>query len=140
VCEGGIHVNISRTPYTTQYHEKVFTFLHCKKNYQTLLKLSGRYEQQFQENAAQYPKKTDLWGGHTWRYYTGIITTRKTYAYELRMFGAQPELLIPALEFAHALFDLAPQVVRIDWENLKQHIGRYQRYRNIHKRIKDLRL
>ena len=76
----------------------------------------------------------------SYSFYWGIITTRKTYAYELRMFGAEPGLLIPALEFAHALFDLASQVDQLTITNIKQHIKRWKRYSHIHALIQDLNL
>lgn len=130
---GGIHINISKTAYTRQHHEKVFRFLHNIRNYAFLLSLSKRSVGHFQNNCLQVP-------GGPYSFYFSIITTRKTYAYELRMFGAEPGLLVPALEFAHALFDLAPNVDVLTIANVKDHIKRWKRYSHIHELIQDLNL
>jgi hypothetical protein len=129
---GGIHINISRTRYTNRYYEQVFSFLHNINNYLFLFKLSNRSPEHFDENCRQQP----LYPSN----YLGIITTRKSYAFELRMFGAQPDLLVPALEFAHALFDLASQVNTLTIDNVKNHIKRWKRYSHIHNLITDLNL
>lgn len=130
---GGIHINISKTPYTQRHHTKVFHFLHNTVNFSFLLSLSKRSVNHFRGNCKQTP-------GPYYGYYCGIITARKTYAYELRMFGAEPGLLVPALEFAHALFDLAPQVDVLTIDNVKNHVKRWKRYSHIHKLIQDLNL
>lgn len=127
---GGIHVNISRNDYTNQHRKKVFKFLHHQANYNFLQNLSGRSQNSFSSNSYQN-------GGDFCDYYCGIITTRKTYAYEMRMFKAQEYLLIPALEFCHALFDLAPKVESITIDNLKEHIARWQRYSHINALIEE---
>lgn len=132
--KGGIHINISRTHYTNQHYTKVFSFLHNKNNFVFLQKLSQRTPIHFNNNCVQY---TEAW---MFNYYYGIITTRKTYAFELRMFGAQPDLLVPALEFAHALFDLASKVDELTITNVKEHIKRWKRYSHIHNLITDLNL
>lgn len=130
---GGIHINISRTDYTLRYYQKVFSFLHNTTNYAFLLSLSKRNSNHFNENCRQ---RNHL----NYENYLGIITTRKTYAFELRMFGAQPDLLVPALEFAHALFDLASKVEELTITNVKEHIKRWKRYSHIHNLITDLNL
>lgn len=131
--DGGIHINISKTNYTKTYHNKVFQFLHNTSNFDFLLSLSHRRSNHFTGNARQLPS-------FSYDNYCGIITTRKTYAYELRMFGAEPSLLVPALEFAHALFDLASQVDELTIDNVKAHIKRWRRYSHIHNLIQDLNL
>lgn len=131
--KGGIHINISRTPYTNQHYQKVFSFLHKQNHYSWLLSLSKRNQNHFNQNCRQNP-------AYNYSNYLGIITTRKTYAYEMRMFGAEPDLLVPALEFSHALFDLASQVDELTLNNVKAHIKRWKRYSHIHQLIQDLNL
>lgn len=124
--DGGIHINIARNSYTRAQVEKVFQFLHDLNNREWLLTLSERSESSFSLYSPPRGTNSFNWG----RYY-GIITTRKTYAYEFRMFKAKPHLLIPACEFIHALFDLAPQVEQLTTNNIKTYIERFDRYRSI---------
>lgn len=94
---GGIHVNISKTDFTNAQWPKIKAFLHNPIYYDLLFKLSDRSSQSFGRNARQTLGECEN------RKY-GIITASKSYAYELRMFGAHSDTFLPALEFADALF------------------------------------
>jgi hypothetical protein len=92
--EGGIHINVSRNEFTDAHYKVVFNFLHDPNNFQYLFDLSARTHNSFSLNAVQIPDPTrsrggyDLGPGETgWMSHYGIITKRKRYAYEFRMFG-----------------------------------------------------
>lgn len=120
---GGIHINVSKTPYTNSVYQKVFSFLHHQTNKEWLLLLSKRTESSFNLFS---PCHTD------WKKYYGIITTRKAFAYEFRMFKANPELLIPACEFIHAIFEFAGRTEdSITLDSLIGFIRKYKRYQSI---------
>lgn len=124
INHGGIHINISRTEYTNKHINKVCSFLHNPNNRSWLLVLSGR-------DARSFDLYSPCHGQSNWHQYYGILTTRKSYAYEFRMFKAKPELLIPAAEFIHALFDLAESVEQLTTDNIQKHLDEYDRYRSI---------
>lgn len=107
---GGIHVNISKNNFTNKQAPKVFQFLHNMKHYNLLLKLSTRERETFNEYAGIH-KYRDCEND---RNRFGIITAVKSYAYELRMFGAHHTVFLPSLEFADALFRYAATVDTID--------------------------
>lgn len=115
---GGIHVNISKNEFTNKQWNKVRNFLHNRKYYDTLHKLSDRSLARFNQNAPQ--------GYHTTKY--GIITASKSYAYELRMFGAHTDTFLPALEFADALFRHAASVDEITPDKFFSFIDRSPKY------------
>lgn len=100
---GGIHVNTSKTEFTNKQWPKIKEFLHNPKHYKILFKLSDRTQQTFNHNARQVLKECEY---HKY----GIITASKSYAYELRLFGAHSDTFLPALEFADALFRFAATV------------------------------
>ncbi len=126
---GGIHVNISRTPYTNEHMKKIFEFLHNREYSNFFFELSGRTRESFGGHAFQ----GDWWGS-----YTGIITTRKDYAYEFRLFVAQPNRLYCALEMAHALFSMAPFVDDITQTSFTEYVRSKPKYKHIYALIKSL--
>lgn len=123
---GGIHVNVNRNEYTTSVYKKVFTFLHNPANEAWLMALSGRENRSFKLFS---PCNVE----NDWDHYYGIITTRKTFAFEFRMFRANPELLIPANEFIHALFELAGRIeTELTTENVLNFLSSFKRYASIY--------
>lgn len=132
--DGGIHVNISKTEFTNKQWPKVKKFLHNKRNYRLLLQLSDRQQQKFDLNAPQNLITCEF------RKY-GIITASKTYAYELRMFGAHSDTFLPALEFADALFRFAATVERITPDGFFTWVDQHKKYQilsaYIHQKLSD---
>ena len=92
---GGIHVNIS--PINAVFHKRCLNFLMgCNEDF--LLNLSGRSYDSFVK-FSRIDHQTSL--------YYHILSTRKQYAYEFRMFAANSYLVKPAIQMAHAMFSLA---------------------------------
>jgi hypothetical protein len=129
--EGGIHINVSRNTFTERSHNKVFSFLHDPKNYDALFKMSKRSKDRWQNFCQQQPSSF-------YNQYYGIITSRKVFAFELRMFAAHPNLLIPAMEVADSLFRLAPQLDSdLTFDAWEQFTRNNPRYKGAHKLIHD---
>lgn len=118
---GGIHVNISKTDFTNKQWPKIKAFLHNPTHYNLLFKLSDRSSQSFNHNARQA-----LIGCESHKY--GIITASKSYAYELRMFGAHSDTFLPALEFADALFRYAATVDAITPDEFFSWVDQHKKY------------
>lgn len=131
---GGIHINISKTAFTAKQWPKVKEFLHNTKNYHLLFQLSDRQQQKFNLNAPQ-----NLITCEFSKY--GIITATKTYAYELRMFGAHSNTFLPALEFADALFRFAATVKIITPDGFFTWVDQHKKYQilsaYIHQKLAD---
>ena len=122
---GGIHVNISKNEFTKKVWPKVKDFLHNRKYYKLLFSLSDRSPRSFDLNACQ---------GST-EFHTGIITASKSYAYELRMFGAHTDTFFPALEFADAVFRFADIVDTIIPDDFFAWIDKQPKYAELSKYI-----
>lgn len=118
---GGIHVNISKTDFTNAQWPKIKAFLHNPNHYNLLFKLSDRSSQSFGCNARQTLSECEN------RKY-GIITASKSYAYELRMFGAHSDTFLPALEFADALFRYAATVDAITPDEFFSWVDQHKKY------------
>lgn len=118
---GGIHVNISKNEFTNKQWDKVKNFLHNHKYYKVLYKLSDRSKYSFEENAPQQINYCE-------HYKYGIITACKSYAYELRMFGAHSDTFLPALEFADALFRYAATVDIITPDGFFSWVDQHKKY------------
>lgn len=131
---GGIHVNISKTEFTNKQWPKIKKFLHNLRHYKILLKLSDRTQQSFNHNAQQALKECE------YNKY-GIITASKSYAYELRLFGAHSDTFLPALEFADALFRFAATVEIITPDGFFTWVDQHKKYQilsaYIHQKLSD---
>lgn len=124
---GGIHVNISKNAFTKAQWSKVQHFMHDKTHFVTFHKLSNRTHQQFRSYAPQL----GYVGGEKY----GIITAQKRYAYELRMFGAHPDVFIPSLEFSDALFRFAAGVKEIKLDEFFTWVDKNPKYEELSKYI-----
>jgi hypothetical protein len=119
--KGGIHINISRTIHNGERRrDKIAEF--ALQNKDDMCLLSGRPEESFNEYANLTVDS---------RHYYNFISTRKSNAFELRMFHAQPQLLLPALEFADSTFMVATEAGAITMDKWIKFINRWPRYRNI---------
>lgn len=118
---GGIHVNISKTNFTNKQWPKVKKFLHKPKYNDILFKLSDRVRQSFDRNARQTLIQCE-------HHKYGIITASKSYAYELRLFGAHSDTFLPALEFADALFRYAATVNIIEPDEFFSWVDQHKKY------------
>lgn len=125
--QGGIHVNVSKEGVTGSTYQKVKGFLFDRNLRDTFLKISKRDAGQFD----QYCTQRDHW-------YYGVITDRKEYAYEFRMFAALPDLLLPALEMTDSLFELSRQTERVTLDSWIGFVAGKKRYENIEREIKVL--
>jgi hypothetical protein len=124
---GGIHINISNDiPNAQDRRDKIVDWL--TNNYDDMHQLSGRQKHHF----LHYAKINE----HCQHYYH-ILSTRKTMAYELRMFHAQPHLLLPALEFADSTFMLATEAGAITMDKWIKFINRWPRYRSIANHVRN---
>jgi hypothetical protein len=141
---GGIHVNIEKTAYTNTHFMKVGRFFHNPTHRDNLYAISGRCpdarkwcEQIPAEDRVKKYKKiygytdeqalSSIWAGKC-----AIITLSKPYAYELRLFSAHPDLLLPALETADSVFRYAAHCPsKITWDGWVRYIRQHLRYRNI---------
>jgi hypothetical protein len=124
--KGGIHVNISRNIRNgLKRRDKIAEF--ALQNRDDMYLLSGRPEESFNE----YANPTI----DSYHYYN-FISTRKSEAFELRMFHAQPQLLLPALEFADSTFMLATEDGAITIDKWIKFINRWPRYRNIAQHVR----
>jgi hypothetical protein len=124
---GGIHVNISNDIRRGhQRRDKIADFLAANRD--EMCQLSGRREEHFnlfaQSNCESY-------------HYYNILSTRKSTCFELRMFHAQPHLLLPALEFADSTFMLATEAGAITMDKWIKFINRWPRYRNIAQHVRN---
>jgi hypothetical protein len=123
---GGIHVNVSRSIYRgRERRDKITEWL--ASNYDTMCQLSGRQEHHFRKYA-----QVDVQDNH----YYHILSCRKSFAYELRMFHAQPHLLLPALEFTDSAFMLAKKDGAITMDKWIKFINRWPRYRSIAQHVR----
>lgn len=61
-----------------------------------------------------------------------IITSHKEYAYELRLFKAVPDLLLPALEWGDSLFMAAEAVSsELTWNNWRKFVSDRPQYKTL---------
>jgi hypothetical protein len=104
---------------------RVFTFLHNSNYLDNFRRLSYRTSASFSQYARQMQSmdRTD--------FYYGIITNRKSYAYELRLFAALPNLIRPSLQMADSLFKLAQEseVTEQSWFSFIANRPEYQQLR-----------
>jgi hypothetical protein len=121
---GGIHVNIERNSATAPHADTVFQFLHRDFPNTQLRKLSGRSDSSFNEFCNQNNSEWD------WGMYYGVITSRKSYAYELRLFAAHPDLILPSLEMGDSLFRMAQETDEITMESYRNYLNQPQ-YKNL---------
>jgi hypothetical protein len=125
--KGGIHINISRSIRNGhKRRDKIAEF--ALQNKDDMCLLSGRPEELFNEYA-----NVTIPSNH----YYNFISTRKSEAFELRMFHAQPQLLLPALEFADSTFILASEDGAITMDNWIKFINRWPRYRSIAQHVRN---
>lgn len=129
---GGIHINISKlNNQTSAIEEKVipiFTFLHDTTNRTFFRSLSERTRHMFDHYSPQ--------SSNHWDHYYGIITNRKYYAYELRLFKAEPYLILPALEMADSLFRMALQEPEtIDLDTYRSFIYKKRRWSHLNDQL-----
>jgi hypothetical protein len=135
---GGIHVSISRTPRTQACHERVFQFLHVDMPRPLQLKLSERTKHSFDQYARQVappptPYQYDPFAPprYSWSSHYAIINRENHNRYEFRMFHARKHLLLPAIEMAHSLFELATETKTITMENWTSFIKKKLKYQHI---------
>jgi hypothetical protein len=122
--DGGIHINTSVD--SIGNFRSVYDHLHDKRNYKTFLSMSGRTSEQFEAWAGQYGWESR--NGHCI-----IINSEKSDRYEMRMYRARTDLIIPAFEHVHSLFSLSTQVESINLENWSNFIKDDPKYSNINK-------
>lgn len=112
---GGIHINIQKNEYTDKSAAKVFKFIHNADSWKFIKQISKRGVTDNPEvinNANwEYAKRRDVrdLGYGLVKNKFSLITAHKSYAYEIRLFGAHPTVLKPAIQFAHACFIMAYQ-------------------------------
>lgn len=125
ITDGGIHVSVSRTPFTEQGKMKVFNFLHDLLNRPSFFKLSKRTQHNFDCYAPSHPNPSlpRVWTNHY-----NIINQENSNRYEFRLFAAHPTLLLPALEMCDSLFMLAPEVNEINFTNFRKYITKFSKY------------
>src|SRR6266403_3936715 len=99
--DSGIHVSISKTTFTDQQKDKVFTFLHTKANRPAFLRLSKRTQRSLDQNAPSNPRGNPrrLWNERLrcsenqwpdtpeWLDYYNTTTTENTNRFEFRLFA-----------------------------------------------------
>lgn len=112
---GGIHINIQKNEYTDKAAPKVFEFIHSLNSWKFIKQISKRG---VTDNLSvshnerwEYARRIDTqdWPNKIVRDKYSLITGHKSYAYEIRLFGGHPTVLIPAIQFAHACFIMAYQ-------------------------------
>jgi hypothetical protein len=118
---GGIHVNVSSNiPNGRKRRDLIAEF--ARKYSSEMQLLSGRSENSFYKYANPTHDATN---------YYNFLSTRKSQCFELRMFHAQPHLLLPALEFTDSMFELAAQAGAIEMDSWIKFINRWSRYQHI---------
>jgi len=124
---GGIHVNVSTSIRRgRERRDKIADF--ALKYRDEMQQISGRSEYSFNKYA-----NVELEAPN----YYSFISTRKTHAFELRMFHAQPHLLLPALEFTDSMFELADhEAGGITMDSWLRYINRWPRYRSISQHVR----
>jgi hypothetical protein len=147
---GGIHVSTNRSTFTEKSFNKVRVFLYNHENYPFLFKLSQRDHLEWSHWCYQPPSFQQWKRGYNWhvsekeakRYWETMYFNRTSNKYyiinacneerfEFRMFAANPDLLIPALEMNNSLFEMAPQVESINIENWTNFLSGKFRFRGI---------
>lgn len=99
VNESGIHINVS-----SQHHKQPVPFIRLvHKNRPLFKKASGRTTYSFNK----YARST---GMDDYNEYFCIFSSRKSYAYEFRMFKAEPKFMLPALEMAAAVTEVCNEL------------------------------
>ena len=112
---GGIHINIQKNGYTDKAAPKVFEFIHNPSSWKFIKQISKRgvtdNPSVTHNERWEYAKRKDIkdWPNKIVRDKYSLITGYKSYAYEIRLFGGHPTVLIPAIQFAHACFIMAYQ-------------------------------
>lgn len=143
--DSGIHVSISRTPFTIAQQTKVFAFLHDPANRPHFFKMSKRTQHSFDVNCPSNPNgnRHDTWdetlrryvpnmsGPADWRDHYNMINTENPNRFEFRLFAAHPTLMLPALEMCDALFKMAPDYDVITMQNFRTYIGCFKKYEHI---------
>ncbi|SHH47583.1 hypothetical protein [Bradyrhizobium erythrophlei] len=139
--DSGIHVSVSRTPFTTAQQTKVFGFLHDPANRPLFFKMSRRTTQSFNTNCPSNPKGNTYWDGRAYKYvhhepphwndHYNMINTENRERYEFRLFAAHPTLLLPALEMCDSLFKFADIVDQITFPTWRAYIARFKKYQHI---------
>lgn len=124
----GIHVHIGRTDRTHAVAPKVFAFMHDLDNRSFFKKISNRSGTQFEEWAYQYGK-TFPWDQAF--SHCAILNVERRTTFELRLFGAQPHVLLPAVEFADALFTGAEQMEEVNIESFMNYVDKTKKYKDI---------
>lgn len=112
---GGIHINIQKNDYTNKAAPKVFEFIHSPDSWKFIKQISKRgvtdNPSVTHNERWKYAKRRDIqdWNGGIVKNKYSLITGHKSYAYEIRLFGGHPTVLIPAIQFAHACFIMGYQ-------------------------------
>jgi hypothetical protein len=122
---GAIHVSISRNKFTNPHHLKVFHFLHSDAPEAFLLKLSERHPDTFDLYSPQC-YNPDYWQSHY-----AIINHENSNRFELRLFASRKHLLLPALEMADSLFNLATQVEKVTMEAWTRFVASKLKYADL---------
>lgn len=135
---GGIHVNIQRNAFTEKAAPKVFKFIHSITNWKFIHAISkrgvgpnppaGRWAYAGRKDSFLYPN-------HLVNDKYSLITAHKTYAFEIRLFGAHPTVLKPAIEFAHACFIMSSNLTDVEVITVKSFvkwISTRRRYVNLY--------
>jgi hypothetical protein len=137
---GGIHVSTSTNIHTRALKKKVFTFLHTA-DYGNLMKIGRRSVDQAMWCRQQYPENHPALSDSYWDDedefcfgdddHCGIINTSDGKRYEMRMFAAHPNNLLPAIETSDSLFSLAQEVDEISFENWENFVTGKLRYKEL---------
>src|SRR4051794_38289429 len=119
---GSIHVSVSNNEHTSPHANKVFKFLHITMPRAFQHKLSERSL----DTLNCYARQTKYADQHTaisnnanysWKSHYAVINNENNNRYEFRLFAGQKHLLIPALEMADSLFQLARDVEALTMES-----------------------
>ena len=121
----GIHVNISRNAITERRFPCIFRFL--KNNRNQFKKLSGRKDFYY----------TNFNLSHD-RYYS-VLSSRKTLAFEFRLFAATKENSAISMETAHLLFSHIDNY-DFTWNDFCKVALEDKKYKTLAKKIKKLDL
>lgn len=140
---GGIHINIQKNEYTKKAASKVFEFIHNIDSWKFIKKISKRgltNNPEISHNERWgYAKRQDIseYKNKIVDNKYSLITGHKSYAYEIRFFGAHPTVLKPAIEFAHACFILANQTKneKITVKSFIKWVSTRKRYINLYNHI-----
>lgn len=128
----GIHVHIMRTERIEALASKVFNFFHDYGNKNFFKTISNRSANQFKEWCTMSGTHRE-WGENRYQYmsHSAIINTERKATFEIRLFGAQPHALLPAVEMADAVFRMSDKVEGINIENFNNFISKDRRYKEL---------